>query len=351
MKQYFTRVLFATSFLVLVVSCTNKKESYGDGSHVYVIADSDTWSVLEDTLKTVFEHTVRTPQPEKVIVLSYVPTEKFGEFAMRKNLMIVGTLDSDEEISKKVSGMLSADVKAKVKDGSAYVFPKNNPWAANQNLLVLAGNSHDELGQKLLGNRDYLYNYFYKRLISGTRERMFSRLEQKELSEELMEKYGWSIRIQHDYTVNTERSDLNFYMLRRSLPGRERWLFVHWVDNADPAMINKEWLIDTRDRFTQEFYKGDLVNRNPIVLKFDDVNFSNRPALMAEGLWENETEMAGGPFKSYSFFDAPSGRIYLIDCAVYFPGGAKIPFLLQLDIMAGTFETINDVKNKSEDDS
>lgn len=351
MKQYFKRVLLASSFLVLITSCTPKKESLGDGSRVFVIADSQTWSVLENTLRTVFERTIKTPQPEKIISLFHVPPEKFGEFAMRKNLMIVGTLDSDEEISQKVSGMLSADVKAKVEDGLAYVFPKDNPWASNQNLLVLAGNSHDELGQKLIENQDYLYNYFYERFIKETRKKMFRRLEQKDISAEILEKYGWTIRIQHDYTVNTERLDLNFFMLRRSLPGRERWLFVHWVDNADPATINEEWLLDTRDRFTQEFYQGDLVNRNPEVLKFEEVEFANRPALMAEGLWENETEMVGGPFKSYSFYDEKSGRIYLLDCAVYFPGGAKIPFLLQLDIMAGTFKTINDIMNKSESDS
>src|SRR3990172_969297 len=128
-------------------------------------------------------------------------------------------------------------------------------------------------------------------------------------------------------------------MLRRSLPGRERWLFVHWIDDADPAIINQEWILNMRDRLTTRFYKADSVNRDPHYLKSYEKEIANRLAVVVEGLWENTTEVVGGPFRTYAFYDEKSGRIYMIDISVYSPAGTKEPFLRQLAVMANTFQT------------
>ena len=70
-----------------------------------------------------------------------------------------------------------------------------------------------------------------------------------------------------------------------------------------------------------------------------NVEFLGRPAVVLEGLWENDEKMAGGPFRNYTFYDKESGRIYQIDIAVYYPAGKKETFLRQLDVMARTFKT------------
>ena len=116
----------------------------------------------------------------------------------------------------------------------ARVFPKENPWAKKQLLVVLASTGFSELQEKLQANKEYLYQLFKKKVLDETNAQMFSQLEQTELSDMLLEDYGWSLRIQHDYIINIERVQDRFVMLRRSLPGRERWLFVHWIDNGEP---------------------------------------------------------------------------------------------------------------------
>ncbi len=325
-----------TILLALILAgCFGKPESQGDGANIYVIADSTDWAVLEPTLKEVFQKVIITPQPEYLFELIWVSPDNFGEHARKKNLVLAGALQSPGGVIAKVG--LSSEVKERVAEGSAFVFPKPDQWAENQLLVVLVSNTLEELQEKLLDNRDYLYNLFKKKLDDETLTEMYSKLEQVEMEKELLEKFGWMVRIQHDYIINIERLQERFVMLRRSLPGRERWLFVHWIDDGDSAIITPEWAIQTRNRLTTKFYEGDVINQQ--YTKTDTVDFLGRRALLLEGLWENEQKVLGGPFRSYSFYDAPSGRVYMIDVAVLFPGGKKEPFLRQLDVMAHTFKT------------
>ncbi|MFQ5435205.1 MAG: DUF4837 family protein [Anaerolineae bacterium] len=129
------------------------------------------------------------------------------------------------------------------------------------------------------------------------------------------------------------------------MPGRERWLFVHWIDDGDSSQINDEWAIQTRNKLTRKFYQNDYIDEKNTAAK--RVNFLNRPAVMLEGLWANDENVAGGPFRNYTFYDEASGRIYMIDIAVFFPGGEKEPFLRQLDVMAHSFQTAQEMNQET----
>lgn len=334
------------SLLLLLSGCSRKSGSFGEPTQLFIVADQEVWQALEPTLRDVFERTIETPQPEKVFSVYWVAPDKFSQFATRKNLVLLGALQAEGEISQKVSDILSADVKQKVMEGSAFVFPKKDAYAEGQLLMVLAGNTVEELQQKLSDNKSYLYEMFREKLLEETKRQMFEQLEQKELSQELLSKYGWTLRIQHDYIINIERPQDRFVMLRRSLPGRERWLFVHWIEEADPEIIDRDWAMRTRNKLTQKFYEGDTINED--YTEAEEIDFLGRSTLLLQGLWENVEKVAGGPFKNYSFYDTASQRIYMIDIAVYYPGGEKEPFLRQLDIMAHTFKTAQEVSGTDE---
>ena len=340
----YTQFYLVLLLALLLFGCFGKPAASGEDNQLFIVSDSDNWEALESSLKDVFEKVIETPQPEKLFEVYWVPPEKFSQFATRKNIAIVGILNSEGEINEKVSNMLSAEVKAKVADGSAFVFPKENPWAEKQLLVVLASTGFAELEKKLQDNKDYLYQLFEKKVLQATMAQMFSQLEQTELSEKLLENYGWELRIQHDYIINIERGQDRFVMLRRSLPGRERWLFVHWIEDGNPNIINEEWAMNTRDMLTKKFYENDFIDRKHTAS--EEVDFLDRPALRLEGLWGNDEKVAGGPFRNYTFYDEQSGRIYIIDVSVWFPKGSKEPFLRQLDIMAHTFKTADEVRKE-----
>jgi len=342
------KALILVSCLVslMLSGCLGKPEASGDGTQLVVVADDEVWHELEEPIRQTFEKVIPTPQPEKLFNIVHARADNWTEFATQRNLAFVGTLRGQGEISGQVQNMLSSGVRAQVEAGTAFVFPRNDPWARRQLLLVLAGQSAADLAEKLIDNNDYLYALFEKRLLERTSKQMYDQFEQTDLAGKILDKYGWTLRVQHDYIVNIDRAESGFYMLRRSLPGRERWLFVHWLDEADPDDISEEWIMQTRDKMGRKFYKNDLINRNPKYTRFEDVDFAGRPAVRLSGLWENDDELAGGPFRNYTFYDNDTHRIYMVDVAVYYPGGRKELFLRQLDIMANTFRTAADIRRE-----
>ena len=60
------------------------------------------------------------------------------------------------------------------------------------------------------------------------------------LEGKLLKEYGWLIYIQADFQLALDEPENNFVWLRRS-PGSdmERWIFIHWIDNASPAYLNR----------------------------------------------------------------------------------------------------------------
>jgi hypothetical protein len=73
--------------------------------------------------------------------------------------------------------------------------------------------------------------------------------------------------------------------------------------------------------------------------KIEKINFLGRDAIKLEGLWEIEEKAIGGFFRSYTFFDMKTKKIYFIDISVFAPGEVKEPYIRQLDIIAHTFST------------
>ncbi len=325
----------------LLLGCTQKRTGIGADTQLFVVADSTNWVELESSLRAAFERTIRTPQPEIVFEVRWVPPRSWNRYATRKNIVIAGLLESDGQIDTTVANMLAPQVRSKVEDGSAFFFPKEDQWAEEQLLMILASTTLDQLKSKLVENKGQLYGYFEEKLLRETAKEMYERLEQKDLADKFLEKYGWTLRVQHDYILNIERQQNRFIMLRRSLPQRERWLFVHWLEGVDPSIIDAQWAIGRRNKMTKKFYQGDIINEEYTSSR--DVEFNGKRALMLEGLWENVPRVIGGPFRNYTFYDDKTGRIYMIDVAVFFPGGKKEPFLRQLDIMAHTFQTAHDL--------
>ena len=53
----------------------------------------------------------------------------------------------------------------------------------------------------------------------------------------------------------------------------------------------------------------------------------------------------GGPFLTYTFYDQESGRVYMIDGMVFAPGYEKREFLRQVEVIAHTFKSGEEVNH------
>jgi hypothetical protein len=167
--------------------------------------------------------------------------------------------------------------------------------------------------------------------------------------------YGWVIYVQADYVVALNKPEDKFVWLRRS-PGSdmERWIFIHWIDNATPDYLTQDSIKVIRNRLTKKFYQTMddssyvVVAANDFVVK--EVNFNGKYALFTQGLWELNIKGMGGPFVNYFFYDEKQQRIYMIDGSVYAPKYYKRNLIQQMDVTLQSFRTEAELSKERKED-
>ncbi|MCG6959749.1 DUF4837 family protein [bacterium BMS3Abin03] len=336
---------FSLGILFFLSSCNTQKSATGFEDEIYVVADSSEYAEIEKTMDSTFEKIIYTPQPEKVFTLKRISPSQIEHYELKKNIIIAAPLNSNSRTSQFISAVVDTVVKDKLEKDSSFILYKDNLWARNQLVVVLSAPTLTELNDKILHNSDNLLYAFQK--ISD--ERLFNslynpRYEQKKIEGEFLKKYGWVIYVQADYKLALDKPKDNFVWLRRS-PGSdmERWIFVHWIDNATPEYLDKDSIKAIRNRMTKKYYVT-ADNSGYVVVAEDyftvnEVNFNGNYALFTQGLWDLNIKGMGGPFVNYVFYDENTKRLYMLDGSVYAPKYYKRNLIQQMDVTLQSFRT------------
>ncbi len=335
-------ILFLLFFIfALNMGCSTKRAAKGKENRIIVVADSLLYIELKPQLTSIFEREVRTPWAEKSFELEFIPGRKLSHASIQHNVIMIGLLDKPDVTSKQIAQMLNPELVEKVRRNETYVFRKENPWAKGQLLLVLAGESAEQLQGNLKKNADYLFSIMHDKIIEKTSKTIYSRYEQTELADSLMQKYGFRLRIPHDYHFFQDIPQNNFVHFRRINP--ERWIYVHWVETDDPTVVlDKAWFFKKRAEIGRLHYENDVIVDT--LYQFSETEIAGRWALQFQGLWENTKKVAGGAMKAFIFYDENTHRAYIIDIAIYAPSRKnKLVYLNQLEAIARTFRTREDL--------
>ena len=344
MKKILYTLIITLSFILISCDSTNKPAK-GFEDEIVVVADSVEYEELLPALQSTFEKEIYTPQPEKLFTLKRMSVFQLENNKRIKNIIIAAPLQSGSRTSQYIQAIVDSSVENKLTSDSSFIAYKYDLWAKNQIVAVLSSNTIEELNKKILNNADDILYAFQKK----SDERLFSNLynptyEKKDIEGKFLRDYGWVIYVQADYVVAVEKPGDNFIWLRRS-PGSEmeRWIFIHWIDNATPDYLTKDSIKVIRDRVTKKFYQTSddasyvvVASDNFVV---NEINFNGRYALFTQGLWELNIKGMGGPFVNYFFYDENTRRIYMIDGSVYAPKYYKRNLIQQMDVTLQSFRT------------
>jgi hypothetical protein len=353
------KIVYFFILLTLIISAgceTSNKPAFGPEDEIYVVADSVEFEELKPALETTFQKLIYTPQPEHLFVLKRIPVEQLERIQTRKNIIIVAPLNSGSTTSKFINAIVDSQVRSSIVNENSHVVLKNNLWAKNQMVMILTAPDIQELEFRILQNSDNLLYAFQK--ISDTRlyQSLYnSRYEQKSVQGKLLKDYGWLIYVQADFKVAMNKPDENFVWLRRS-PGSdmERWIFIHWIDNASPEYLNEDTIKAVRNRITEKFYRTSddtaYVKIAEDYYMTTEMNFKDRYALFTQGLWELNIKGMGGPFISYTFYDENSKRVYMIDGSIYAPKYYKRNLIQQMDVTLQSFMTSEELSTERKED-
>ncbi len=345
-------LFFVFSFLLLLSSCSTKRKAKGREDEIFVLADSSEYIQVKEELKKAFGKIIYTPQPEALFKLKRKSINALEKLKRKKNILIVAPVSSGSYTSKYLKKILGEKVKNLILKDSVYVINKYNLWAKNQLVMILTAPDINKLKERIVKNKDELLYYFRdfsnKRIAQGLYNPKF---EKKKIEAKMLSKYGWIIYVQADYTLAMEKPEDNFVWLRRGVnTDMERWIFVHWLNNASPEFLNKDSIDNERDRLTEKYYrtsddKAYVVHYNDYKTE-KEVNFNNRYAVMTQGLWRFSDNSGGGPFINYTFYDEDTKRIYMLDASIFAPKYLKKSIIQQVDVLLHSFKTEKEIKQE-----
>ncbi len=355
-----TKFFLITSLIIvsfLISSCdTSNKPAVGLEDEIYVVADSTEYEELKLALETTFEKTIYTPQPEKIFTLIRISPNQIEKFNRKKNIVIAAPLNSNSTASQFLKAIVDSSIKNKIETDNNFFPEKYNIWAKDQLVTLLSAPTVEELEAKILRNKDNLL-YAYQKISD---KRLYSSLynskyEQKSMEGMFLKKYGWIIYVQADFKLAQDKAEDNFVWIRRS-PGSdmERWIFVHWIDNASPAYLNADSIKAVRNKITKKYYLTSSDSAYVVIAEdyftTSEINFNGRYAILTQGLWDLNTKGMGGPFISYTFYDENTKRLYMLDGSVYAPKFYKRNLIHQMDVTLQSFMTKDELSKDRQED-
>jgi hypothetical protein len=351
------KVFFLTAILIAAFACDpSNKPAKGFEDEIFVVADSVEFLEIESALDSTFERIINTPQPEKIFTLKRITPSRIEKHKLKKNIIIAAPLNSGSYTSQFISAIVDSSIELKINEDPDFIILKENLWAKNQLVAVLSATSNEELRKKILKNSDDLLYTFQK----FSDDRLFNNLynstyEQKEVQGKFLRDYGWSLYVQADFHVAVSNPIENFVWLRRA-PGSEmeRWIFVHWIDNATPEYLNEDSVKVIRNRVTRKFLNttsdGGYVVVAEDYININEINFNDRYALFTQGLWDLNIKGMGGPFVNYVFYDEKTRRIYMLDGSVYAPKYYKRNLIQQMDVTLQSFRTEAEISSERKEE-
>lgn len=349
MKKKFLLYGFLVLFLTVLGCDPTSKPARGLEDEIFVVADSVEFAELSTALEATFEKLIYTPQPEKLFTLKRISVNQVEKYKNRKNIIIVAPLNSSSTTSKFIKAVIDSAARKKLLENNSFLIKKYNLWAKNQLVMVLTAPSMQELEFNILKYKDDLLYAFQK--ISD--ERLYAslynaRYEQEDIEGKLLRDYGWIIYVQADYKLALNKPEDNFIWLRRSPNSdMERWIFVHWIENASPELLQADSIRAIRNKMTQKYYRTTDDSAYVVIAQdyytTSEVNFKDRYTIFTQGLWELNIKGMGGPFINYTFYDEKSKRLYMLDGSVYAPKYYKRNLIQQMDVTLQSFMTRNEL--------
>lgn len=322
--------------LIFSLSCNYTPMSNGVEGSIVFVCDELQKPVVRPELERVFGKVIHTPQPESKFKITWVNGSELKNITRSPIILLLGSLEGEDAVSRLLVEMFSPDVESGVVTGEYAVFKKTNAWARPQLLMIITGNSNRNLGDNLKAWSDSLYDWAYQFELERLTKEMFRKGEQVDLGNTICEKYGFKLRIQHDYVVAQENDSLNFIRFIRYMP--ERWIGISWGQMNDISLLTPEFILDQRRNLGRAFLDPVIVYDEMYTCVNSLLN--GREVILSNGIWATMDPTGGGPFLSLTLYVPEKRLYYIIDGAVFIPGEPKMPYLWQLEVIARTFAVL-----------
>jgi hypothetical protein len=324
---------------LLLTGCSPKKlPAYGAANELTIVTNLSTQDQTVKLLESAFAKPLTSVDEDTSYLPDVIPASEFARDSRRldasRNLVLLVDISKHDSLTKKIQDLLGTKIMTEIMEGSGEYFVRSNVWALAQTLTIIVGASSESLANVIKTRGDRIYAEMDSLVTERTKDALYAGGEQTSVTSGLASKYGWSLRVPLGFNPMELDTVETGMLLKFKADEPTRLVFVYWMPYNEGEPLDAKKCMELRTKLVWACYDEDVIDYAKTITR--DVVFEGRKAVRAEGVWQNQKYVIGGPFFTYCF---PSGdRFYMIDAVVFAPGTHKGAFLKQLEAMIMTFK-------------
>ncbi len=316
MKQ----ILVLAISVFTLISCESNNtislsSSSGNINNISVVVDNDLWdgSVGESIRNVIGAPLYGLPQDEPLFTMRQMPTAVFSDFARRNRTVL------------KIEKGKEADTKF-----------YEDPYAKPQKMVVISGQTNQEIIQQIETNASKIISIFKSEEIKE-KQRRFS----KSLNKDSNIENGLGLTLKFPSAYRVAKEDNNFYWLRRDIKtGTMNFLIyevpLEKISDTDQAIND---VIKIRDSIGKLYIPGPLEGSYMITEEaytpfLSNTIIDNKPTFETRSTWEVKEAYMAGPFLNYAIKDEINKRYIIFEGFAFAPSVGKRDYMFELEAIA-----------------
>lgn len=314
-------VLFV--LLVLALSCARLPANVGKSSQVVVIASRiDTASIIKNL--QVYNY---VPQKEGLFTFVFAPDTMVKNYKKFHTLFLYGSLEE-----YFITTLLSPEAEEATMKDTFTLFKLDNLWVQGQRAVILAVSEPRFI---LPGIEKYsklivkiLEEHYYERV----KENYYVQSIDNKIKKQL-QRFGFTVDLHKGWLIDSTHKKDHFVFVHSHFPDRSIFFYKKlWQDE-----LSDSFTIRKRNSLTKKFYHGDYILKE--LTTAEKIERHDMHGIKLEGVWQNDSLVAGGPFLSYFF--TKDDTLYIIDGLLFLPGERKSDQLTKIEVIMNSFQIIN----------
>ena len=294
--------------LSLLVCNDSMEKSSGYVKKIVVVSSHKQVEMLIDFVN-MFSY---TPQREYFFEYDCIKPDNIMYYKRYHTLVIVGTLKDSI-----IHAFTTQEQREKINSEGYLLTRLKDPWVQDQVVFVIGTKEEEDIRPAILANKFILMKEFYKRIVLRMGNVVYEMGREHEVEKRIKEVTGINVKIPVGFKLLKDTFD--FIAIKKHQP--DRFLFFSKIKR------NNRDIVAVRDSLTSIYYEGDYVERR--YLRIDSIEKDGIKGAKITGIWQNDRDIAGGPFTTYVF--TVNDSLLILDGGIYAPEKRKLPYVLQIE--------------------
>lgn len=317
----------------LVAGACDEPRAFGDANSVVVVADTELWEQVRDSLVTVLEPRIFTVRRERSFRLTHQDPagEAWSRLQNFRQELLIGSRE-DPWVARALEERDSDEPLSPPR-----ILQVRDVWARNQLVTILllpAGGGAEDVYPLIQPLHELMDEQFRE----YARSRMYVSGRDTALADTLERDHGFRLDVPNVYEWSRQDSILIFRNDNPDPSELIRQVTVTWRTPI-PDEVPYDSLLTWRRRMAEQYYSYPQAHDTSRALRRDTV-FQGMDTRELQAVWSNPPEdafPAGGPFTLRAIECPPDDRLYLLDAWLYAPGVDKYEYMIQLQTIMDSF--------------